>query len=80
MRSPLRLAPNLGDITPFGAFLRALIPPTGVVIGLGLAEYRGFNKGLDIGRSIWGPWDVRDPFADMKPEHAGVVAFRSVFS
>lgn len=56
------------------------IQPAAMVIGLGLAEYRGFNRGLDVARSIWGPWDVRDPIADMKHDHAGVVAFRSVFS
>lgn len=77
---------SLGDLTPFGALVRAVLAPgaiqgmTALSIRSALAEYRGFNQGLDVARRTFGSWDMRDPIEDMKPSHAGVVAFRSVFS
>lgn len=63
-----------------GQLLRLAIPPPGVVLAMGLARLSGFNQGIDVGRHVFGPWDVRDPIADLKHDHAGAVAFRSVFA
>ena len=46
----------------------------------GLADYRGFCRGLDLARDTFGDWNMRDPINDLKDTHAGAVAFRSVFA
>ena len=66
--------------------LRALLTPMAIeslqqmALARMLSELRGFNQGVDTMRSTFGAWDMRDPIEDMKPNHAGVVAFRSLFS
>lgn len=51
-----------------------------LAVATGLVEYRGFCKGIDLARETFGDWNMRDPINDLKTNHAGAVAFRSVFA